>query len=400
VVAAHLAEVPYLDLNDPQFAVASPAVLDAREQSWYARTNVGLAVLRYEEVGALLKDRRLRQGSFMWPQQNDVRPGPLTDWWSEMLLSQEGETHRRLRKIANPIFSARVISELVPRFQALANSLIDEFVDRGECEFISEFARPYAARVLTGLFGLPDDDWDDLAHWSAEINLAFNVTIARDLDRIESALASMYAHCEELIAERRQRPGEDVVSRLVGIRDEGGKLNEDELLSLLSLLIVGGMDTTMNQLGLSMQLFIQHPDQWRLLGERAELAGNAIEEVMRFNPTVTWITRMAVEDFTFRDLEIKEGTTLHLLSIPANTDPRAIGDPRFDITKERPSHYGFGGGAHHCVGNFLARIDMREALPLLARRLREPRFAGPLQTRPPAGVTGVLEMPITFTPGA
>ena len=120
---------------------------------------------------------------------------------------------------------------------------------------------------------------------------------------------------------------------------------------------------------------------------------------MRFNPTVTWVTREATETFEFRGLEIERGTTLHLLSIPANTDPRAIGAPRFDITKERKAHFGFGGGAHHCIGHFLARIDMREALPLLARRLRNPAFADAPNTRPPAGVTGVIEMPITFDPG-
>ena len=396
---AAVAEIPYLDLTDPQFAVASPAVIQAREESWYAKTNVGLAVLRHEHVGALLKDRRMRQGSYRWPQQNGIEGGPLTEWWNEMLLSQEGEDHRRLRKLVNPIFSPRVIDELVPRFQALANSLIDEFVERGECEYISAFAQPYAARVLTGLFGLPDDSWQDLARWSAEINLAFSVNLVEDRETIESGLSSMYAACEELIAERRETPGDDVVSKLVKARDEGGDLNESELMSLLSLLIVGGMDTTMNQLGLAMQMFIQHPDQWELLADRPELSGNAIEELMRFNPTVTWVTREATETFEFRGLEIAEGTTLHLLSIPANTDPRAIGEPRFDITQERKSHYGFGGGAHHCIGHFLARIDMREALPLLARRLRNPAFAGEPHTRPPAGVTGVIEMPITFDPG-
>jgi cytochrome P450 len=393
------ADVPYFDISDPTFSVSSEAVMEAREQSWYARTNVGIAVLRYEQVGALLKDRRLCQGSFEWPAQNGITGGPLADWWAEILLSREGDDHRRLRKLVNPAFSPRLIQTMVPRFQALANELIDGFIDRGECEFASEFAEPYASRVLCQLFGMPEDDWKDLAQWAGDINLAFGVTIAEDLPRIEAALASMYARGEELIAERREKPGDDVVSSLVAAQEVEGRLSESELRSMLALLIVGGMDTTKNQLGLAMRLFIDHPDQWVLLAERPELAGNAIEEVMRFRPTVTWVTRMATEDFEFEGVEIPAGTTIQLISPPANTDPTAVGSEGFDITLERPSHFGFGGGAHHCVGHFLARIDMREALPLLARRLREPRYASTPSFRPESGVTGPIELPMAFTPG-
>jgi cytochrome P450 len=210
----------------------------------------------------------------------------------------------------------------------------------------------------------------------------------------------MYAKGDELIAERRRKPGDDVVSSLVAAQEVDGRLSASELQSMLALLIVGGMDTTKNQLGLAMRLFVEHPDQWVLLAERPDLAGNAIEEVMRFRPTVTWVTREATEDFSFEGLDIAAGTTIQLISPPANTDPTAVGEEGFDISIERPSHYGFGGGAHHCVGHFLARIDMREALPLLARRLRDPRYADTPSFRPESGVTGPIELPIAFTPGS
>jgi cytochrome P450 len=393
-------EIPYFDFNDPAFAVVSDAVREAREVSWYARTNVGLAVLRHEEVGTLLKDRRLRQGSFAWPSQNGIADGVLTEWWADILLSKEGEDHRRLRKLVNPAFSPRLIESMVPRFQALADELIDGFIDRGECEFITEFAEPYAARVLTQLFGIPDDQWHQLMSWATDIILGFTVTIAQDLETIEKALKELYVWAEELIEERRDNLGDDIMSKLIAAHTIEGELSRRELLSTLALLLVAGMDTTRNQLGLAVQLFAQHPDQWALLAERPELGGSAIEELVRFNPTVTWITRQATEDIEMQGVQIPAGTTIHLLSPPANTDPRAIGgDPVFDITAARPPHFGFGGGAHHCLGHFLARIDMREALPLLARRLQNPRITEPPRLRPSSGVTGAIELRIAFTPG-
>ena len=108
------ADVPSFDISDPFFSASSAAVAAAREQSWWARTNFGLAVLRYDEVSALLKDRRLRQGSFAWPAQNGIEHGLLSEWWAEIMLSKEGDDHRRLRKLANPAFSRALIERMGP----------------------------------------------------------------------------------------------------------------------------------------------------------------------------------------------------------------------------------------------------------------------------------------------
>ena len=392
------ADVAYFDVADPAFAVSSAAVLEARERSWFARTNFGLAVLRYDAVSTLLKDRRLRQGSFAWPAQNGIAAGPLSEWWSEIMLSKEGDDHRRLRRLGNPAFSRTLIERMVPEFQALAGELIDGFADAGRCEFVSQFAEPYAARVLCKLVGMAEQRWSDLARWSTDLGLAFGVTIRDDLERIEAALENLYAVSDELIAERRRRPGDDVVSSLVAAHDaEDGRLSDIELRAMVSLIIFGGMDTTKNQLGLAMQLFIDHPDQYALLAAQPELGAAAVEELIRWNPTVMWATRQAVEELEYGGVAIPAGTTLHLLSYPADTDPLAVGaQARFDITAQRPAHFGFGGGAHHCIGHWLARIDMREALPLIARRLPNPRLERPAVVRPVSGLTGPVELPLAF----
>jgi cytochrome P450 len=391
------ADVPYFDVSDPFFSASSEDVRAARTASWFARTNFGLAVLRYDEVSALLKDRRLRQGSFAWPAQNGIEQGLLSEWWSEIMLSKEGDDHRRLRKLGNPAFSRTLIERMVPEFQELANELIDAYAGAGRCEFVSQFAEPYAARVLCKLVGMDEVHWHDLARWSTDMGLSFGVTIRDDLERIEAALTNLYAVSDELIAQRREHPGDDVVSSLVQAHDsQDGQLSDIELRAMVSLIIFGGMDTTKNQLGLAMQLFIEHPDQCALLAERPELGANAVEELIRWNPTVMWATRRSTEDMEFRGLAIPEGTTIHLLSYPANTDPLAIGEGGFDITAERPAHFGFGGGAHHCIGHWLARIDMREALPLIAQRMRNPGYERPPVVRPVSGLTGPVELSVQF----
>ena len=390
---------PYFNVADPTFSMQSAQVREARERSWYARTSYGIAVLRYSEVSRLLKDRRLRQGSWAWPQHHGIASGPFADWWKGMILNLEGEDHHRLRRLLNPAFSPKLIGGLVPRFQALANELIDVFHGSGECEFVSQFAEPYAARVIAIMLGIPEEEWRTIAAWSSEIGLALGITVAEDLPRIEAALQGLYGYADALIADRRANPRDDFVTRLVEAEREGERLNHEELRNSLVLLVFGGMDTTRNQLGLAMQTFMRHPGQWRLLAERPDLGSKAVEEVMRVNPTVTWVTREALEDFTFEGLDIDQGTTVHLYSGSSGTDPRAMSDPAFDLLSDQPPHFGFGGGVHHCLGHFVARSDMSQALPLLARRLRDPQIGGEASWLPDSGNTGPVTLPLRFTPG-
>ncbi|GLF92856.1 cytochrome P450 [Streptomyces yaizuensis] len=393
-------DVPWFDVADPGFSITSAAVHEARERSWYARTGYGLAVLRHAEMEALLNHPLLRQGSVAWPAHNGVTEGPLADWWASWILNKEGEEHRRLRRLMNPAFSARLTTALLPRFRALATELADTFAGSGACEFVSDFTEPYAARVITVLLGLPESEWPVIARESAVLGLSLGVTVRQDLDRIERALAALHAYADELIADRRRRDRDDFVSRMVRAGRDSDRLGGDELRDGLVLLIFGGFDTTRNQLGLALQSFIRHPAQWRLLAERPELAARAVEEVMRVNPTVRWVTREALEDFTFQGVDISAGTTIHLWNESAGTDPRVHGPYSFDIAAERAPHFGFGGGVHHCLGHFVARGDMAEALPVLARRLRDPRIAEGAAWLPDSGNTGPVRLPLTFTPAS
>jgi cytochrome P450 len=396
MVATEAPAAAYLDLDDPAFSIRSEPVRKARAQGWYARTPYGLAILRYEEVGELLRDPRTRQGSHRWPEHNNAT-GSYADWWKRMLLNRIGEDHARLRRLANPAFSPKLIATLNPAFQAIANELIDAFAKAGRCEFVEAFSGPYATRVICELFKLSHDHWRELSRISTEMALALGVTYNRDQAIANAATDRMFDYARRLIADRRAQPGDDFISVLVATNEDKDRLDDQELEDMVVLVVSGGIETTRNQLGLAMSQFIEHPGQWHILAERPELARAAVEEVMRVRPTTTWVTREALEDFTYRGTAIAKGTTLHLFAESAGTDPAHF-SPGFDITAKRKQHFAFGGGIHHCIGHFIARGDMTEALKLLSQRVRNPRYDGEPTWLPDSGNTGPIRLPIAFDP--
>lgn len=393
-------DMPYLDMSKQGFSIRSAEVLDAREKSWIARTNYGLAVLRYNEVHKLLRDQRLRQGSYAWPELNGVS-GLFAGWWHRQMMSQEGADHARLRRIANPVFSPKLVISLRPKFFALAHELIDQFIEKGHCEFMGDFSEPYATRVVCLLIGLPQDQWRAISTIAKEMGLALSVNYKRDLEIIDNATAKLFDYVQDLVRQTRARGyGDDFLSTLVRTSSEGDDtLSERELYDMLVSVLFGAVDTTSNQIGLALSIFAEHPDQWELLGKNPELGKAAVEEVMRVRPAITWVTREALEDFEYQGVYIKKGTTIHLFGQSAASDPRAFPDPSFDITAERKPHFGFGGGVHHCVGHFIARADMNEALAILASRLKNIRIESGAQWLPDSGNTGPITLPISFDRG-
>ena len=391
-------DLAFLDFNLAGFSIRSAEVMAAREANWYAKTPYSYAVLRYEDANTLLKDKRLYQGTRRWPEHYGITEGLLADWWQTMLLSVEGSDHLRLRKLAGPAFSPKTIEPMTPFFAELANELIDGFSEKGTCEFMSEFAEPFSARVITELLGLPKDQWRTLADFATELGYVFSVTIADDLPVIEHGLQGIIDISLKLIEERRGTDKDDFVGTLVKANVDGALITEDELLGLVSMIVFAGFDTTRNQIGLGMQTFSEHPDQWKKLADNPELGRLAVEEVMRVNPTITWVSREASEDIEYKDVVFKKGTTVHLLTIPAGSDPRKFDPLEFNIEAERAPHFGFGGGMHHCIGHYVARLDMKEAFKALATRLPNMKVSPESTYLPDSGNTGPTHMPITFNP--
>lgn len=392
-------EMPYFNIADPEFAMQSEAVRQARDESWIAKTNYGYAVLRHAEVGALLRNHSLSQGSAQWPDHHGVHSGSFYEWWSKNLLVLEGTEHTRIRRLLNPAFSPARARKLKADFQVLADELVARIVDRGSIEFVNDFAAPFATRALCIMLGLPEEHWEFIADRADTIGLALSVNINDEINEIDKAVDELYEFVETLIQERRENPIDDVISTLVTKSStDADSLSPEELRNAIVLMLFGGMDTTRNQLGLAIQTFMHNPEEWDKLAADPTLVDRALEEVLRVNPTTRWVTREAVEDFEYNGVFFKKGTTVHLFTASSGTDIEAFPNPEIDITeKDRKAHFTFGGGKHQCIGQHIAKADMSVALATLAAAITDIRLDGADEWLPDSGNTGPVRLPIRFT---
>jgi cytochrome P450 len=214
--------------------------------------------------------------------------------------------------------------------------------------------------------------------------------------RVEKAVVGLNGYVSALIEEKAKAPGDDLISVLVTAQRSEGQVSEDELRNLIVTLVFAAHDTTCHQLSNAMVVFAKHPEQWDLLANRPELAAQAVEEIIRWYPSTPIIYRCAAEDFDYQGLHVKKGTFLTMCVQTAQRDPRVIenGDS-FDITSTSTvPPLLFGAGPHYCLGASLARTEISEALPALAKRLGPPSIAGPISWRPPTGIHGPNKLPL------
>ena len=387
--------LPQLDLSDPDFSTRSLEMRAARDAHWCARTPYGLAVLRYREVGLLLRDRRLRQGSHAWPDKHGLE-GSFAEFWRRSVISREGAPHRALRDVCVPVLSDAFIAGLVPAFEKIADDLCEGLASRRGCEFQEDFAIPFAGQAICALLGIDTTEWRTISHDASDLGLAMGVECKRHEPIFNAACSRLIDLAAELVA--RARRGEDRDSYIAGLvsRFEGSGLDEIDLLDLIVISIFGGVDTTRSQLGLGLSLFMDHPEQWQALRRNPSLADNAVEEIIRARPTTPWVTREAVEGFEFGGVGIERGTTLHMLVHASSRDPAICDAPDFDITCRRKKHFGFGGGAHHCIGHLVARTDIACALRALARRFETIEPDGAAKWLPDSGNTSAVRLPVKY----
>jgi cytochrome P450 len=204
-----------------------------------------------------------------------------------------------------------------------------------------------------------------------------------------------------MIEDRRDKPADDLLSDLIAAEEAGDRLSTDELVGLADAVLMAGTDTTRNQLACSVALLAEHPDQWRLLAERPELAPKAVEETMRYLGAIRGTARFASEDIEYRDILFPKGTLVATSLVGANFDDHAWTNPdTFDITREGGTapQMTFGSGVHFCLGASLARAELQEALPLLARRMPDLEIDGAVEWKPPTvGIWGPARLPLRFS---
>jgi len=338
-------------------------------------------VSRHEDVVAVLldDDRFVRDPALAFD------PEQLAAWTSGMpeafefteqhMLNRDGDDHRRLRRLVTRAFTPRMVEQLRPRIQEIADSLIDEVEARGEMDLVDEYAFPLPITVIAELLGIPATDRDRFRAWSNAV-----VTPALGADELAETgalLGEFVAYLRDLFERRSAEPGEDLISALLQVRDGGDALSEQELFGMVVLLIVAGHETTVNLIANAVLALLEHPDRLDELRRDPARIPGAVEECLRYDgPVERALNRWAAVDVELGGCTIRRGESVILLLGSANRDPERFSEPDvFDPGREDTKHIAFGRGSHYCLGAPLARLEGEIALATLLRRLPGLRLA-------------------------
>jgi cytochrome P450 len=372
-----------------------------RETSWLARAEpAGWLVLDQEAVAFFMRSPSATFPGRKMLELQGVTSGPLYERLKGNLLDLHGDDHRRLRKLVQPAFTPKEADRLRPAMREQLEALWGAVAGDGGCDFVEAFAKPYPARMIAAVMGAPLEDAPRLHGWANLIQGQFDpIKVANDLPALERAAAEFVEYTEELLGQRRDDPSDDLISKLIAAEEEGDRLGEDEMVHLVSAVLVGGVDTTQSQLAHGMRLFAENPEQWELVAEDADLVPAAVEEVLRFEPIAPLTARITLEDLEYRGVEFPEGTVVLACALTANHDPeRHDAADAFDVRADRgrTKALTFGAGPHFCLGASLARAELQEAFGFLAPRMRDLAPAGEPVYDTPLGVYGLRELPISF----
>ena len=399
VFHAGLPSIDYDNETDPYEALAMLG--RARERAPIAIGPHGPEFLTYEIVHDASRDRRFAVPQGMFLASQGITSGPLWDRVVTTIINMDGEEHHRLRRLVCKAFTPRATVRLRSTVTDVINGLIDRCADDGRCDVVGDIARHYPIPIICALLGVPGGDWEQFAAWTDEFFKAFSWNVADNVPSILAAWAELDGYVDQMVADRRHRLTDDLVSDLIRAEDEGDRLSITELRMLVAGLLMAGTDTTRNQLAASVSALCDHPEQWALLARQPDLAAHAVEETMRHSPIVFGTLRTVLEDVEVAGYAIPEGTLVILNSAAANRDSCVCADPdRLDITRTgaMPMQT-FGGGMHYCLGANLARLELTEALTVMARRMPNIRHAGPAPWKPLSGLSGPATLPVEFDPG-
>ena len=394
-----LTRVDSPELSHEEMSAAAHA---AANEHWMARNLFGVTILHYDDVVAMLRDKRWHSASGQIVEMSGIDDPAWTERRRTSILSAEGDEHTRLRRLAGPAFSPRHADALRPYMRGVVDDLLNTFSERGEADIAVDFCEEYPIPIICELFGAPKDDWKLFSNWATDIFRIFNGNLLEDGPLILKAQDELDEYVSDLIEQRRATPSDDLISAMIASEEHDDRLTHGELVMMCEAVLMAGTDTTRNQLGCSISLFAQHPDQWKLLAEQPELAPRAVEETMRYFGAVRGTGRIASEDIEYKGVLFPKGSFIAPSLAQANRDPAVFTEPdRFDITREPPDkpQLTFGSGIHYCMGAALARAEQQEALTIMAKRLPDLALAGDITWKPATfGIFGPDRLPVTFTP--
>lgn len=368
---------PQPNLMDPAFiANPYPSLNALREADGVGADIFGAQwfVTRYDDVYRILYDRALSAD----PANADpgtsmgfihaAGGGDRSEPQSILFMDEPG--HTRLRKLVNKAFTPRAVEALRPRAEVIADELLDALAGQPEFDFMVGFAQPYPTTVIAEMIGVDPADRVDFKTWSDRAVRGLDPFLSPE-DRALTAQASIALrdYFRRVIAERRTTPRDDLVTRLISAQEENDALTDDEMVVMLTLLLTAGNVTTTDLIGNGLKALLEHPAELQRLRDDPSLIGNAIEEVLRFDPPVieTWRTHSEPVEACGHAIAARQTIAPSLAA--ANHDPRHFPEPeRFDIARAEVDHLSFGGGIHYCLGASLARLEAQVAFMKILQR--------------------------------
>ena len=398
------------DLDLPRFDYTNPdlrgdrfheTMQDLRERSWIATSDFGYVVLDREAAGFFLRSRQAEfPGVFMFDLLG-ITDGPLRDSLSRNILTLGGEQHTRLRQLVKPSFTPKAADKYRPAMRGFLEQLWEKVANRGRCDFVHDFAKPYPALMIATVVGAPLEDASELHRLSNLLQQQFDaIAVMTRREELERAAEEFDAYVAKLVEDRRRSPGDDLVSELIAAEQEGDRLSDEECQALVRDVLNGGVDTTQSQLSHGVRMFADHPDQWEALARDPSLAPQAAEEVLRYEPVAPFTARVMLEDVEFRDVTFPQGTVVMACQWTANRESEGDADPmEFDIHAERGAAKSltFGAGPHFCLGMNLARAELQEGLAFLAPRMPGLALDGEPVYDTITGIYGMHSLPVRWS---
>ncbi|MCL6298173.1 cytochrome P450 family protein [Streptomyces kronopolitis] len=360
-------------------------------------------VTGYEAAHRALTDARLgkhhSRGNAAWRARASIMPEPQHSQLQVHLLHQDPPRHTELRRLLGDAFAPQRVEALRPRFQAMADALLDGLPESGEADLVEAFAARFPFRVLAEVIGLPEEFADRFDRdWGKVVQPVGPTDPGRPA--YEARLRGLQQYIADLVDHRRASGGTDLLSRLVAAH-EAGALGREELDSMLFQLLVAGQEPVTNQITTALVTLLRHPDHLAALAARPELLPRAVEELLRYDSAfelTTW--RFLAEDAELHGTRIPAGDSVIVSLCAANRDERQFPDPdTLDFERSPNPHLAFGHGIHFCPGAALARIELQIALGTVLRRLPGLRPAvpdGELRWIPAVLARGVDRLPVAY----
>lgn len=374
-------------------------ILEIAKDNWLAKNPIGYVVITQEHCSAILKDQRWHSAVGLLSEINPNLSDKFKKRRQRGLLALDGEAHARIKRLVIPAFTNSVSDHLRPFMHELMESLLQPYLDKGKMDIQKDVFHYYPIPILCKLFGIPDSDWELFSNWSTLMFEVFNTSGEFDKEKIEKAQLEFDNYAEKLIEDKRRNKTNDLLSTLIQAEESGDKLSSEDLIMLIEIIIVTGIDTTRSQLGLIMGLLIKNPELLDLVRADNSKSKSIVDELIRLDSGLRGTIRIASDEIVYNEVIFPKGTLVFINISAANLDQNTFEDPNaIDIDKRNVNKVlSFGAGIHYCLGHSLAKAELQEAVAVMSNYLFDIKLDGEMIPLPETSIINAYEsIPITF----